>query len=142
VIHNFEIDQHEFEAFISDKAMELQLKRVSDKEAQISSQEQSLKRLLVSASKGNTEAKFLALYDASMRNLEIILLNNSFLISKTPHLVLKKVVGILDPKLEIVHLVTRRHQIKKNKFNAKPVDFAIVEELLDLLSGKITTWYQ
>jgi hypothetical protein len=142
MIHHAALSKYEFEQFISNKAIDLQFQKTLNITTEVSSQENSLNRLLLKATRSNNEEKFLALYDAAMRNLEIILLYNSLLITKTPHLVLKKVVQKLDPTFEIIQLVEKRHQIKKLGAYAELNDLELVGRLLNLLSEKISMWYK
>lgn len=99
---------------------------------EIAKQEQSRNNLLNRASRAVGAEKFLAVYDASMRSLEIILLLHSLRLRDMPHRVLKEVVKFLSPNFDIDELVAKRHQIKKNQqnVNQKDLDQAAALELL------------
>lgn len=103
-----------------------------DPQKEILKQEQSRTRLLERASKSFGTDKFLSIYDASMRTLEIILLLHSLKLGDMPHRVLKDVVKFFSPDFEIDDLVTKRHEVKKKRENVsqKDLDQATALELL------------
>ena len=103
-----------------------------DPQSEIEKQEETRVRLLKRASTVNKDEKFLALYDASMRSLEIILLFHSLKLRDMPHRILKDVVKFLNPNFQIDELVAKRHQIKKNQktVDQKDLDQVIALEFL------------
>lgn len=133
--------KQEFEILLGILAEELSLEHIANPWTAITTQKTGLRRLLAVASTSTGNVRFLALYDATMRNLEILLLSSSFGIGDSPHLVLKKVVKIFDPAFSIRQVVDRRHQIKKQGFKASIEDVAEAEKLLKLLSEKVFNWY-
>jgi len=100
-----------------------------DPRIEIEKQEETRVRLLKRASTVIEDEKFLALYDASMRSLEIILLFHSLKLRDMPHRILKDVVKFLNPNFQIDNLVAKRHQIKKNQ---KTVDQKNLDQVLAL----------
>jgi len=100
-----------------------------DPRIEIEKQEKTRVRLLKRASTVIEDEKFLALYDASMRSLEIILLFHSLKLRDMPHRILKDVVKFLNPNFQIDNLVAKRHQIKKNQ---KTVDQKDLDQVLAL----------
>lgn len=103
-----------------------------DPQSEIEKQEETRVRLLKRASTVIEDEKFLALYDASMRSLEIILLFHSLKLRDMPHRILKDVVKFLNPNFQIDKLVAKRHQIKKNQktVDQKDLDQVIALEFL------------
>lgn len=103
-----------------------------DPQSEIEKQEETRVRLLKRASTVIEDEKFLALYDASMRSLEIILLLHSLKLRDMPHRILKDVVKFLNPNFQIDKLVAKRHQIKKNQktVDQKDLDQVIALEFL------------
>jgi len=103
-----------------------------DPRIEIEKQEETRVRLLKRASTVIEDEKFLALYDASMRSLEIILLFHSLKLRDMPHRILKDVVKFLNPNFQIDNLVAKRHQIKKNQktVDQKDLDQVIALEFL------------
>lgn len=103
-----------------------------DPRSEIQKQEETRVRLLKRASTVIEDEKFLALYDASMRSLEIILLYHSLKLRDMPHRILKDVVKFLNPNFQIDELVGKRHQIKKNQktVDQKDLDQVIALEFL------------
>ena len=103
-----------------------------DPQSEIEKQEETRVRLLKRASTVIEDKKFLALYDASMRSLEIILLFHSLKLRDMPHRILKDVVKFLNPNFQIDELVAKRHQIKKNQktVDQKDLDQVIALEFL------------
>lgn len=103
-----------------------------DPQSEIEKQEETRVRLLKRASTVIEDEKFLALYDASMRSLEIILLFHSLKLRDMPHRILKDVVKFINPNFQIDKLVAKRHQIKKNQktVDQKDLDQVIALEFL------------
>lgn len=103
-----------------------------DPRSEIQKQEETRVRLLKRASTVIEDERFLALYDASMRSLEIILLYHSLKLRDMPHRILKDVVKFLNPNFQIDELVGKRHQIKKNQktVDQKDLDQVIALEFL------------
>ncbi len=101
-------------------------------QGEIEKQEETRDRLLKRASTVIEDEKFLALYDASMRSLEIILLLHSLKLGDMPHRILKDVVKFINPNFQIDKLVAKRHQIKKNQktVDQKDLDQVIALEFL------------
>lgn len=108
-----------------------------DPQSEIEKQEETRVRLLKRASTVNKDEKFLALYDASMRSLEIILLFHSLKLRDMPHRILKDVVKFLNANFQIDKLVAKRHQIKKNQKTVDQKDLDQVIALEFLLANTI-----
>jgi len=108
-----------------------------DPKRKIEKQEENRDRLLKRASSVFEDEKFLALYDASMRSLEIILLFHSLKFGDTPHRILKDVVKFLNPNFRIDELVAKRHQIKKNQKTVDQKDLDQVRALEFLLANTL-----
>ena len=108
-----------------------------DLQSEIEKQEETRDRLLKRASRVIEDEKFLALYDASMRSLEIILLLHALKLGDMPHRILKDVVKFLNPNFQIDELVAKRHQIKKNQKNVDQKDLDQVIALEFLLANSL-----
>jgi hypothetical protein len=83
--------------------------------------------LVARAENSDSKRKFLCHYDATLRLIEVILLQYGYLLDQQPHATARQIVAVIDPNFDFRELSNIRHDAKKA--NITPPDWALSELL-------------
>ena len=109
------------------------IKKCPNQDLEIAKQKSSYQQLLKRAQTPDLRVQYLANYDALLRLVEIYLLNFGYLLGNHPHSAARRILNCLTAELNILNLITLRHEVKKSNHQPTLVDI----QNLSLLREKI-----
>ena len=76
-------------------------------------QRKQLDSLLIRAEQSGFRQKFLCHYDATLRLVDLILLQHGYLLDEQPHATARKIISAIDSSIDFYQLSQVRHGAKK-----------------------------